>query len=196
MFEPRLVGHRRKSSYRLVFVLLLIAISMFGFGYALVPLYDVLCKHLCINGKTSGAQTAVAAVAAVDMTRTITVQFLATNNANLPWQFYPKVRKIKVHPGENARIAYFAQNMSGKTMVVQAIPSVSPALAARYLKKTECFCFAQQTLKSKESMDMPLLFHLDADLPKSVNTVTLAYTLFDATNLKKTSKEESGRIKS
>lgn len=185
----------RFTSRRLMIILLLAAVAMFGFGYALVPLYDVLCKNLGFNGKTDGMASGLASVAAIDRSRVITVQFLATNNANLPWKFYPYRRSIEVHPGENAKVAYYAKNLSGQTMTVQAIPSVSPGLAAKYLKKTECFCFAQQTLPSGESMDMPLLFHLERDLPKDVHTVTLAYTLFDVTNMKKTvSQQKIGRI--
>ncbi len=123
-------------------------------------------------------------MAAIDKTRTVMVLFLATNNANLPWKFHPYRASIQVHPGENTRVAYYAKNQSNSVMTVQAIPNVAPGIAAKYLKKTECFCFTQQTLKSGESMDMPLLFHIDRDLPKNVNTVVLAYTLFDVSHKK------------
>jgi len=186
---------RTKKIKRLVIILCLWAIGMLGFGYALVPLYDVMCKSLGLNGKTSG-QEKLASVSSIDLTRIITVQFLATNNEKLPWKFYPKQTTIEVHPGENTRVAFYAKNESGKDMVVQAIPSVAPGLAAKYLKKTECFCFTQQKLKNNESMDMPLLFHLDRDLPKNINTVTLAYTLFDVTGMKKkTPASPVGRIR-
>ena len=171
------------SNKRLTIILLLIAIGMFGFGYALVPLYNVLCKNLGINGKTSNE--ASSPVSSVDLSRTITVQFLATNNANLPWQFRPNQTSVEIHPGQNTRVSYYAKNNAHKTMTVQAIPSVTPSIAAKYLKKTECFCFRQQTLASGASMDMPILFHLDRDLPKEINTVTLSYTLFDNTNMKR-----------
>ena len=128
-----------RSHKRIVIVLSLIVIAMFGFGYALVPLYNVLCQAWGINGKTS--DTAVNSTALVDPSRTITVQFLATNNANLPWEFRPTVKKIELHPGENAKVTYFAKNNSNTTMTVQAVPSVTPSLAAAHLKKTECFCF-------------------------------------------------------
>jgi cytochrome c oxidase assembly protein subunit 11 len=197
MSDPVLADRppRTKSSKRLAIILIICAILMFGFGYALVPLYNVLCQQFGFNGKTSG-MASPAVVSAIDESRTITVQFLATNNANLPWKFHPYRTSIQVHPGENTRVAYFAKNLSDHPMTVQAIPSVSPGVAAKYLKKTECFCFAQQTLNSNESMDMPLLFHLDRDLPKDVNTVTLSYTLFDVTGMKKTAAPaEIGKIK-
>ena len=154
---------------------------MFGFGYALVPLYNVMCKQLGINGKTAGKVVYDAASGYVDKQRVITLELLATNNDGLHWQFHPVQHKLRFHPGEQERIAFFAKNEDDHTMVVQAIPSVTPGEAARYLKKTECFCFTQQTLKSHESMQMPIVFHIDPDLPKHITTVTLSYTLFDVT---------------
>src|SRR5262249_4384873 len=115
---------RAKKIRRLMIILLLWAMGMFGFGFALVPLYDVLCSKLGFNGKTGGKEN-LAAVSAVDLSRTITVQFIATNNENLPWKFYPKETTIEVHPGQNTRTAFFAQNDSDKDMVVQAVPSVT-----------------------------------------------------------------------
>jgi cytochrome c oxidase assembly protein subunit 11 len=185
---------RFKKIRRLTIILVLVAILMFGFGYALVPLYNVLCKQLGINGKTDNQVDSP--VSTIDTSRIITVQFLATNNGYLPWKFHPNKTTIEVHPGQNAYVTFYAKNESNKTMVVQAIPSVSPGLAAKYLRKTECFCFKHQTLNSQASMDMPLLFHLDRDLPKNVNTVTLSYTLFDVTNrANKASTEQEGRIR-
>lgn len=173
-----------------------IVIGMFGFGYALVPLYNVLCKTLGINGKTGGAVLYDASTAAIDKSRTITLEFLATNNEQLPWRFKPNNRKIKLHPGEMRRVSYFAENTTDHTMTVQAIPSVSPGLAANYLKKTECFCFNQQTFTGHEKMDMPILFHIDPGLPKNIKTITVSYTLFDLTNrhFRSNKKSNQGRI--
>lgn len=170
-----------KKSYKTAAILTLVVVGMFGFGYATVPLYNVMCKKLGINGRSGDVAVNDSII---DKSRTITVQFLANNNANLPWKFYPLKKSIEVHPGESTKIAYFAENDSDKTMMVQAIPSVAPGNAAKYLKKTECFCFTQQVLKSKQSMEMPLLFHLDTHLPENVHIVTLSYTLFDVTQLK------------
>lgn len=156
---------------------------MFGFGFALVPLYNVMCKQLGINGKTSG-QVAYHAQT-VDKNRNLTVEFVTTMNEDLHWDFHPINRKVRLHPGELKRVAFYAENKTDKTMVVQAIPSVSPSLAAKYLKKTECFCFARQSLKPHEHMEMPVLFHMDTELPKEISTVTLSYTLFDVTARKR-----------
>ncbi len=156
---------------------------MFAFGFALVPIYNRLCQTLGINGKTNSEAIAYeASDKNIDRNREITVEFVATNNGSIQWSFYPKTKKIKVHPGEIAKLSFYAENKSNFRMTVQAIPSVTPGIAAKYLKKTECFCFTQQTLNGHEAMDMPLLFHLDTDLPEKVKTITLSYTLFDVTN--------------
>ncbi|CDZ76263.1 Cytochrome c oxidase assembly protein CtaG [Legionella massiliensis] len=172
-----------KSHTKLIVTLAAVVLAMFAFGFALVPIYNSLCKTFGINGKTSGEATAYdARTAKVDASREIVVEFIATNNGGVPWAFYPKTKKIKVHPGEIAKLAFYAENKSGHRMTVQAIPSVTPGIAAKYLKKTECFCFTQQTLNGHEAMDMPLLFHLDPELPANVKTITLSYTLFDVSD--------------
>ncbi|KTD65579.1 cytochrome c oxidase assembly protein [Legionella santicrucis] len=172
-----------KGHNKLVFLLALLVVGMFAFGFALVPIYNSICKSLGINGKTNPEAVAYdAAKVKVAKDRIVTVEFVATNNSGVPWAFYPKTRKIQVHPGEIAKLAFYAENKTDHPMSVQAIPSVTPGIAAKYLKKTECFCFTRQTLDGHEAMNMPLLFHLDADLPEKINTVTLSYTLFDVTD--------------
>ncbi|KTD72314.1 cytochrome c oxidase assembly protein [Legionella tucsonensis] len=174
---------KEKGHHRLLVILSGLVLGMFAFGFALVPIYNSLCKSLGINGKTNPEAVAYdASKVKLDKSREITVEFVATNNSGVPWAFYPKTRKIKVHPGEIAKLAFYAENKTEHRMTVQAIPSVTPGIAAKYLKKTECFCFARQTLDGHEAMNMPLLFHLDADLPEKVQTVTLSYTLFDVTD--------------
>ncbi len=167
---------------KLVAILFSIVLGMFGFGFALVPIYNSLCKTLGINGKINGQAEAFDATTTTMQQREIEVEFVATNSGGVPWAFYPKVTKLKVHPGEIAKLAFYAENKTDNTMTVQAIPSVTPGIAAKYIKKTECFCFTQQTLNGHEAMNMPLLFHLDADLPQQVKTITLAYALFDVTD--------------
>lgn len=172
-----------KRHVKLVISLAVIVIAMFAFGFALVPIYNSLCKTLGINGKTNTEAVAYdEKKAKIVREREVVVEFVATNNSSVSWAFYPKVQKLRVHPGEIAKLAFYAENKTNHRMTVQAIPSVTPGIAAKYLKKTECFCFTQQTLNGHEAMDMPLLFHLDADLPANVKTVTLSYTLFDVTN--------------
>jgi len=174
---------KKNKHQRLVVLLTVIVLGMFGFGFALVPIYNSLCQTLGINGKTNKEAVVYdASKVKVAKDREVLVQFVATNNSGVPWAFYPKVQQIKVHPGEIVKLAFYAENKTDHQMTVQAIPSVTPGIAAKYLKKTECFCFTQQTLNGHEAMNMPLLFHLDTELPEKVNTVTLSYTLFDVTD--------------
>ncbi|MDF1758302.1 MAG: cytochrome c oxidase assembly protein [Legionellaceae bacterium] len=172
----------QKKHVKLVGILSVLVIGMFAFGFALVPIYNSLCKALGINGKVTLEAVSYDPNKMVADDREVVVEFIATNNSGIPWSFYPKTRKIKVHPGEIAKLEFYAENKTDRRMTVQAIPSVTPGIAAKYIKKTECFCFTQQTLGGHEAMDMPLLFHLDTDLPKNVKTLTLAYTLFDVTS--------------
>ena len=172
-----------KKHAKLGALLAAIVLGMFAFGFALVPIYNSLCKSLGINGRTNSESIAYnAKTATIAHERTVIVEFVATNNSGVPWAFYPKTYKLAVHPGEIAQLSFYAENKTDHRMTVQAIPSVTPGIAAKYLKKTECFCFTQQTLNGHEAMDMPLLFHLDANLPANVSTITLAYTLFDVSD--------------
>jgi cytochrome c oxidase assembly protein subunit 11 len=165
---------------KLVGKLLVIVIAMFAFVFVvMVPLYDVLCDALGINGKTGGRYEAVAAE--VDSSRTIKVQFLTRNNDGMVWEFQPEAKVIRVHPGEIQQTVFLARNVAQHDMVAQAIPSISPARAAAYFNKTECFCFNQQSLTAGESADLPLRFIVDQDLPRDISTITLSYTLFDVT---------------
>jgi cytochrome c oxidase assembly protein subunit 11 len=158
-----------------------VSVAMFAFVFVvMVPLYNVLCDALGINGKTS-AQAYTAVDAAVDTGRSITVQFIATNNDGMPWEFRPQVTAMAVHPGAANDTVFFAANPTTQDMVAQAIPSVSPSRAAEYFHKTECFCFNQQPLGGETNTLMPLQFIVDQDLPKDIKTITLSYTLFDVT---------------
>lgn len=164
---------------RLVKRLLLVVVAMFGFGFALVPIYDVMCQAFGINGKTAGAYTQT--LQPVDQNRRVKVQFLATNAADMVWQFGPASDQLEVHPGAVAEIVFSAHNPTDKPMTAQAIPSVAPSKAAAYFHKTECFCFTQQVLQPGESIEMPVRFIVDPELPGDVKHLTLAYTLFDIT---------------
>lgn len=183
-----------RKNMRLLLIGSIAAIIMFGFGYAMVPLYNVLCTVTGLNGKTYSKSVPLMQQDQIDKSRIITVQFLTTTNAYLPWEFYAKTVSVDLYPGENKRVYFFAKNDSDHAMVVQAIPSVSPGIAAKYLKKTECFCFTQQRLEAHESKLMPVLFHLDPNLPKYITTLSLSYTLFDAEKVKQTIPHQAGTI--
>jgi cytochrome c oxidase assembly protein subunit 11 len=166
--------------HRLVVRLMLLAVAMFGFGFALVPMYDVMCKAFGINGKTAGAYAGSQTV--VDEARTVRVQFLATNAAGMVWEFAPQQDELSVHPGASNRMLFVAYNPSNRPMTAQAIPSVAPSAAAAYFHKTECFCFTQQVLQPGERIEMPVSFIVDRALPADVRHLTLGYTLFDVTD--------------
>lgn len=172
--------HQKPDHKPLIKRLLVITAAMFGFGYALVPLYDVFCDLTGINGKTS-SMAATADKAVVDLKREITVEFLARPNADMPWLFKPQTQKIKVHPGEIKLVYYEAENITAATMTGQAVPSVAPGQAALYLNKMECFCFNQQVLTAGQKLLMPLQFYVDPALPEQFSTITLSYTLYDMT---------------
>lgn len=163
---------------RLVIRLLLVVAVMFGFGFALVPIYDQMCQAFGINGKTAGAYSGAQAV---DERRRVRVQFLATNAVGMVWEFRPQADEVAVHPGASTQMLFVAHNPTDRPMTAQAIPSVAPSKAAAYFHKTECFCFTQQVLQPGERIEMPVRFIVDRDLPEDVHHLTLAYTLFDIT---------------
>ncbi len=169
---------RQKATRGLVARLTLVALGMFGFGFALVPLYDVFCDLTGINGKTGRVDQAVAQATQIDESRWITVEFVANVSSELPWEFRPEERRVRVHPGQVAETTFYATNDGADDVVGQAVPSVAPSRASKYFNKTECFCFSQQTLKSGERKRMPVKFIDDPGLPQEVNTITLAYTFF------------------
>lgn len=170
-----------KAITKTVAKLIAVVIGMFAFVFVvMVPLYDVLCEQLGINGKTSGRYEVVAST--VDTDRIIKVQFVAFNNEGMPWDFKPTVTMMKVNPGAVNDTVFYAKNPLPKDMVAQAIPSVSPNRAAEYFHKTECFCFNQQPLAAGKETQMPLQFIVDQDLPEDIKTITLSYTIFDVTD--------------
>jgi cytochrome c oxidase assembly protein subunit 11 len=175
-----------KKSHRKIFIIGGIAVAiMFTFCFAIVPVYSLICQATGINtsAANSGLLSPVSAETTepADLTRTIKVQFVAINNKGMPWEFYPRTKSIDVHPGENNKIFFFAKNTTGKTMSVQAIPSMTPTDAISHFHKIQCFCFTQQTLKGQEDKEMPMIFRIDKEISKDIRVITLAYTLFDTT---------------
>lgn len=165
------------ANQKIIRRLLFGVVGMFGFGFAMVPLYSVFCDITGINGKTGG-RVAIAATEP-DMDRTVTVEFIASVNQSMPWDFRPEVTSMEVHPGKMYRATYYARNRTDKVMVGRAVPSVTPGAAARHFKKTECFCFTEQRFSAGEGRDMPVMFMVDRELPEEIKVVTLSYTFFD-----------------
>jgi cytochrome c oxidase assembly protein subunit 11 len=171
---------------RMLTKLLVVVVMMFGFGYALVPMYRAICDALGINvlslseqriasGNWSGRT--VAANTQIDTTRLITIEFDA--NARGPWDFKPAQRSVQVHPGELTTVMYEFRNIQNRTMAAQAIPSYAPMQASAHFNKLECFCFNEYILAPGESRQWPVVFVVDPKLPKDVTTITLSYTFFE-----------------
>lgn len=174
----------RKNNRRLVGQLALAVVAMFGFGYALVPLYGLLCDITGLNGKSETLLVPAQSLDyAVDTGRNIQMQFVTTVNAGTPLDFRALDSSVQVHPGKLTTVAFVATNNADRRMVGQAVPSVRPAEAAGYLRKTECFCFTQQPFAANEKRKLAVRFVIDPALPEHVHTISLSYTFFDATAL-------------
>ncbi|SJM93740.1 cytochrome c oxidase assembly protein [Crenothrix polyspora] len=177
---------------KLARMLVLVAVAMFGFGYALVPLYNWVCVDLLGLKNSTDINTTLANKAAlaketvytVDKDRQVLVEFITVLNDNIPMTFRAQTPQMKVHPGEYYTVNFIAQNTSNKTILAQAKPSLSPAPVTPFFEKTQCFCFIEQTFKPKETKVMPIRFVVKPDLSTDYKTITLLYTFFDITDKK------------
>ncbi|HEY4749881.1 MAG TPA: cytochrome c oxidase assembly protein [Steroidobacteraceae bacterium] len=158
--------------------LLAIAAGSFGFGFALVPLYNVLCS-VTGYGDQSKLRQQVSTIEHPDVSRTVTVEFLADVASSGDWEFRPVVRTITVHPGQLYTAQFYAHNLTGRDTVAQAVPNIAPSEVAAYFHKTECFCFSPQHFNLNEGRNMPVRFIIDPALPSHIDLITLAYTFYD-----------------
>lgn len=158
-----------------------LALGMFGFGFAMVPLYGLLCQVTGTQSLEERAKIAANAPAVasgqVDESRWVTVKFDTTIQPDLPWRITPGERKVRVHPGETHRVDFFAENRSGAEITGQALPNIAPFQAGAFFSKLECFCFSRQTLSGNESRTMPLIFTVSPDLPPEIGSLTLSYSV-------------------
>jgi cytochrome c oxidase assembly protein subunit 11 len=177
--KPARAGVTKGSNLPMMGKLALLALMMFGFGWAMIPLYNAICDLTGINSLTKRDESAesFAKSTQVDLTRTVRIEFDA--NRHGPWQFKPAVRTLDVHPGQLATVEYELVNTADQPKAGQAIPSYAPEIGGRYFRKLECFCFQQQTLGSNETRRFPVVFVIDPKLPGEVGTITLSYTFFD-----------------
>ena len=175
-------SEQQKSENRsLVGHLLIMTVAMFGFGFALVPLYDVFCQITGFGGRTN--TEAVAAEEAPDLSRAIRVEFVTTVNSYAPFEFGADLDSMTVHPGKMYFATFTAKNMTDDDKIAQAVPSVAPVAAAEHFVKIECFCFNSQEFAANEEKAMPLQFIVDPNLPEYVDTITLQYTFFDTASV-------------
>lgn len=175
--DPKRNRQMPADNARLLKKLVVIAGLMFGFGFALVPLYEKLCTLTGIRSLLR-ADHIVAQSTQVDFSRQVTVEF-DSNTHNLPWTFKPVSNFIELHPGEMQQIVYEVRNNTDHPITGQAIPSYSPQRAGQFFKKVQCFCFDQQTLAAREVRRMPVVFVVDPELPRDVHTITLSFTFFE-----------------
>jgi len=192
MSEPTGSAETGRRKRRSVWELALLTAAMFGFGFAMVPMYNALCELTGLNGRDKGMQLVSSVQEQPDLSREVTVQFLTVVNGGQEWLFKPAVSEMKVHPGQLYTVSFTAENQLDQDVVGQAVPAVTPGKAAKHLKKTECFCFNQQPFKAREAKNMPVRFMLDPELPADVHTVTLSYTFFDVTELAQRSAKPNG----
>ncbi|MCH7344371.1 cytochrome c oxidase assembly protein [Pelomonas sp. CA6] len=177
----------RRDNLRMVGKLVVVTALMFGFGYALVPLYRAVCTALGINVLSLSERQHVVRKddlknTQIDTSRKITVEFDA--NARGPWDFKPAVSHLEVHPGELTTVMYEFRNVQSRTMSAQAIPSYAPKQATAHFNKLECFCFNEYTLAPGERKQWPVVFVIDPKLPRDVKTITLSYTFFEVAGKK------------
>lgn len=170
---------------RLVFRLVLLALGALAFGFALVPFYDVLCRATGFNGKTlglapGGLNSTAAPKSRVDYTRNVRVEFTGTVMPGLPWDMRPLTTALELHPGEMQEARFLVRNTSNRTIIGQAVPSVSPGQAAQHFEKIDCFCFRQQALGPGESREMPVTFIIKPEMDKDISTLTLSYAFYPA----------------
>ena len=156
--------------------LLIVAVAMFGFGYALVPFYQRLCEVTGVNNVIKADEVTNSQI---DGGRFVTIEFDSNLRSNLPWTFRPLQTNVRIHPGALTTVMYEIRNNSARAVTGQAIPSYGPQVAGRYFKKLDCFCFTQQTLQPGEVRQMPVAFVIDNGLPDNVSTITLSYTFFE-----------------
>ncbi|NRA60232.1 MAG: cytochrome c oxidase assembly protein [Psychrobium sp.] len=171
----------KRKNGKLSLKLMLVIPLMFAFGFALVPLYDVFCQVTGLNGRIVVNNAPSSLV--IDKSRIVRLQFMTSIAPGMPWTFEPVVKYVDVHPGQNTVVKFKARNLADLPTVGQAIPSVSPGLAAQYLNKTECFCFNSQPLDAGESVEMALVFFISPEIPPEITTLTLSYSLFNVTKL-------------
>ena len=189
-------SNKLRPHKRLLIVLVSFVLFMCVFTYLLVPIFTFVCKQVGINGKNGLSATPAAIGMTADQTRTIKVQFTSVLHGNFKFQFKPMEPEITIHPGERRTIYFYAENDTGVGKTVQAVPSITPIDAARFLKKIECFCFTQQHFDKNEKAKMFVNFYIDPDISKDIKEITLAYTLFDATGYEgKIKPATKGRIK-
>jgi len=173
--------HRKTSHSRLIGVIVLVALAMFGLGFAVVPLYNAFCEATGLSGKVR-TEAVAEKKGSVDISREITMEFVTALNNDTPLNFRVETPKLKIHPGQYYTVKFHAENLTDRVLTARAIPSVAPGSATQFLEKVECFCFSEQTFEPHQHRILPVRFVIDAALPGEIRDITLSYTFFDIGN--------------
>ena len=176
----------QKANARLVWRMVVIALLMFGMGFAIAPYYDAVCNFFGISGRVKEASAEQAL--SVDESRQISLEFVTVVNGQMPLRFRAETGKLKIHPGQYYTVNFYAENTSDKKLIGRAIPTISPSWTSAYLKKTECFCFYDQVFEPHKERKMPVRFVVDPTVPADTKEMTLSYTFFDKTEKTQTIK--------
>lgn len=177
-------SERQRINTRMAIKLGFVALFFLGFGFAMVPIYEVICQLTGLNGKTNTVASVIDKNTQIDKSRSVSIEFLSHTMPGVALTFKPEQFSIRIHPGEISRMNYTVTNTSNHVFVGQAIPSITPAVAAQHFEKLECFCFNQQTFQPGETRIMPVVFVVNPKLDRDFGTVTLSYTFFEAIKAK------------
>ena len=177
--KTKQLHHQTNANGKLAWRLSLIVLAGLVFGFAIAPIYDVMCKRFGLNGRADSVATNFDKSIKIDKSRWVTVNFTGNTMPGLAWSFAPKTISMRVHPGEISLTSYTAKNNASKSVLGIAVPSVTPEIAMLSFKKIECFCFKKQTLRAGETREMPVMFYVKPDLPKDINELTLSYAFFN-----------------
>lgn len=169
------------SNRRIIVIIVLVALGMFGLGFAMVPLYNVFCEVTGLSGKIR-AEAAIEKPQGIDETREVTMEFVTALNQDTPLNFRVETPKLKIHPGQYYTVRFHAENLTDQVVTARAIPSVAPGTATQFLEKVECFCFSEQRFEPHQHRVLPVRFVIDAALPAEIRDITLSYTFFDISN--------------
>jgi cytochrome c oxidase assembly protein subunit 11 len=169
----------KKANRKLTWQLTLFAAGSLAFGFALVPLYNVLCD-VTGYGDRSKLRQAASIVEAPDEARTVTIEFISTAPTFGNWEFRPEVTQLAVHPGKLYEAKFYARNLREQAVTAQAVPSIAPLQATQYFRKTECFCFTMQQFAGGQARELSVRFIVDPNLPATIDRLTLGYAMYDA----------------
>jgi len=194
--------NKGKSTIKKLFF---ISVLMFGFSFLLVPIYSIVCDLTGLNGNTSNLKLKTEVNNNINTSldsSTVKIQFVSNSGEGTNVNFKADEFQINVTKGKIHSTYYYFENISENIVVGQAVPSVSPNIASKYLKKIECFCFEQQKIMPGEVLKkiecfcfeqqkimpgevlkLPVYFSIDPNIPNDIKTLTLSYTFYKIDNV-------------